>query len=179
MPIAIMPLCHYAILPIRHSRLYPPPPRARCPNCQAKGWALDLSGGEMLAEAGFSYFGVNVGVTPEGLEHVDEIIDIVFQYVRMLQTVGPQVRSLNLCARRSFSNRTLLPCTLPALVATFLWHAPHTVCMPLTALTCPVFSFRNCRSGCSTRCPLSPTRLSASCPSSRPCRFAPTSPRTC
>ncbi len=65
-----------------------------CLSCvpQAKGWALDLSGGEMASEDGYSYFGVNVGVTPEGLQHADDIIDIVLQYVRMLQETGPQVR---------------------------------------------------------------------------------------
>ena len=45
----------------------------------------------MSSEDGFSYFGVNVGVTPEGLQHSDEIVDVVFQYVRMLKEQGPQV----------------------------------------------------------------------------------------
>ena len=48
----------------------------------------------MIAENGFSFFGVNVGVTPEGLQHVDEIIDIVYQYVRMLREAGPQVMAV-------------------------------------------------------------------------------------
>ncbi len=61
---------------------------------QTKGWALDLSGGEMLSEEGFSFFGVNIGVTPEGLQHVDEIIDSVYQYVRMLREQGPQARGV-------------------------------------------------------------------------------------
>jgi hypothetical protein len=46
----------------------------------------------MASEDGYSYFGVNVGVTPEGLQHADDIIDIVLQYVRMLRETGPQVR---------------------------------------------------------------------------------------
>jgi secreted Zn-dependent insulinase-like peptidase len=56
-----------------------------------KGWADELS-----ASSGFSnnaqesslYLGINL--TENGLEHVDDVIDIVFQYIRMLQNSDVQ-----------------------------------------------------------------------------------------
>jgi secreted Zn-dependent insulinase-like peptidase len=56
-----------------------------------KGWA-----DEMSASSGFSnnnqesslYLGINL--TQEGLEHTDDIIDIIFQYIRLMQKSGVQ-----------------------------------------------------------------------------------------
>ncbi len=53
---------------------------------KAKGWAEELS-----ASTGFSHnaqessLHIGINLTHEGLKHTDEIIDIVFQYIRLLQ----------------------------------------------------------------------------------------------
>jgi insulysin len=59
---------------------------------QAKGWGLELSGGLSTSESGFAFFTVDIELTPEGLEHTDEILGIVYQYIRMLKAEPPSVR---------------------------------------------------------------------------------------
>lgn len=57
---------------------------------KAKGLALELSAGTMTSESGFSIFGVTVDIPPEAVDSADEILDVIFQYTRMLQTEGPK-----------------------------------------------------------------------------------------
>jgi insulysin len=57
-------------------------------------WANSLVGGQKSGCKGFAFFVVNMELTEEGLEHVDEIIHLAFQYLEMLRTkdgiqVGP------------------------------------------------------------------------------------------
>ncbi len=59
---------------------------------QAKGWALELSVGSSTSESGFAFFSIDIELTPEGVNHVDDIISIVYQYVRMFKEAGPSVR---------------------------------------------------------------------------------------
>ena len=42
-----------------------------------------------MGSKGFAFFIVNVDLTVEGEEHVDDIITLVFQYLRMLREIGP------------------------------------------------------------------------------------------
>uniref|UniRef100_A0A8B9I271 Nardilysin convertase n=1 Tax=Anser brachyrhynchus TaxID=132585 RepID=A0A8B9I271_9AVES len=59
-------------------------------------WAVALSGGN--AETGFeqnstySIFKISVTLTSEGYEHFYEVASVVFQYMKMLQKVGPDKR---------------------------------------------------------------------------------------
>jgi insulysin len=57
-------------------------------------WANSLVGGQKGGSKGFGFFIVNLDLTEEGLEHVDEIIHLVFQYLEMLRTKeGIQVKT--------------------------------------------------------------------------------------
>lgn len=57
---------------------------------KSKGWGLELMAGTLTNERGFSCFGVEIDVPPAALEHTEEIVSIVYQYVRMLIEAGPQ-----------------------------------------------------------------------------------------
>jgi insulysin len=43
-------------------------------------WANSLIGGLKGGSKGFAFFIVNLDLTEEGLEHIDEIIDLVFVF---------------------------------------------------------------------------------------------------
>ncbi|KAM9831470.1 nardilysin b [Neosynchiropus ocellatus] len=61
-----------------------------------KCWALALFGGN--TEVGFqqnttySIFSISITLTDEGFQNVYQVADLVFQYLKMLQTLGPQQR---------------------------------------------------------------------------------------
>lgn len=46
--------------------------------------------GHTTAARGFGFFDVTVDLTKEGLEHIDDIIKIIFQYIHLLQREGPK-----------------------------------------------------------------------------------------
>ncbi|XP_052757227.1 insulin-degrading enzyme [Galleria mellonella] len=53
-----------------------------------RGWCNSLVGGTRIGARGFGFFGVQVDLTEQGVEHVDDIISLVFQYVGMLRAEG-------------------------------------------------------------------------------------------
>ncbi|KAG0572112.1 hypothetical protein KC19_VG069600 [Ceratodon purpureus] len=59
-----------------------------------KGWATGLSAG--VGEGGYDHssagymFSVNIWLTDSGIEHVLDVVEMLFQYVKMLRTTGPQ-----------------------------------------------------------------------------------------
>nr|XP_009681623.1 PREDICTED: nardilysin-like [Struthio camelus australis] len=61
-----------------------------------KFWAVALSGGN--TETGFeqnssySSFSISITLTGEGYEHFYEVVHVVFQYLKMLQKIGPDKR---------------------------------------------------------------------------------------
>ncbi|XP_053484659.1 nardilysin isoform X1 [Ictalurus furcatus] len=61
-----------------------------------KCWALALYGGN--SETGFdqnstySIFSINITLTDQGFQNFYQVADLVFQYVKMLQRLGPQLR---------------------------------------------------------------------------------------
>uniref|UniRef100_A0A224YLK8 Insulin-degrading enzyme n=1 Tax=Rhipicephalus zambeziensis TaxID=60191 RepID=A0A224YLK8_9ACAR len=57
---------------------------------KARGWVNSLVGGEKDGARGFSFTIVNVDLTEEGIDHTDDIVRLVFQYLNMLRTEGPQ-----------------------------------------------------------------------------------------
>ncbi|XP_021926557.1 insulin-degrading enzyme isoform X2 [Zootermopsis nevadensis] len=57
---------------------------------RTKGWCNSLVGGARTGSRGFGFFGINVDLTEEGIEHVDDIVKLVFQYVNMLKQDGPK-----------------------------------------------------------------------------------------
>ena len=54
------------------------------------GWANDLSAGEARSCSDWSSFSIHIDLTDDGLEHVDEVVDIVFAYISLLKKAGPQ-----------------------------------------------------------------------------------------
>ncbi len=49
-----------------------------------KGWATSLSAGSGYGTREFAFFGIEITLTPEGLAHVDEIVGVIFQYIRQI-----------------------------------------------------------------------------------------------
>jgi secreted Zn-dependent insulinase-like peptidase len=49
---------------------------------KAKGWCNNLVGGVRTGSRGFGFFGINVDLTEEGIEHIDDIVKFVFQVNR-------------------------------------------------------------------------------------------------
>ena len=57
---------------------------------KAKGWANGLSSGRMSVCPGSAFFTIGVRMTEDGLNHYQEIIKIIFQYIAMLKESPPQ-----------------------------------------------------------------------------------------
>ncbi|XP_076308150.1 insulin-degrading enzyme-like isoform X2 [Tachypleus tridentatus] len=57
---------------------------------KARGWVNSLVGGYKSGVKGFAFFIVSVELTEEGIEHTDDIVTLIFQYINMLEKVGPQ-----------------------------------------------------------------------------------------
>jgi len=55
-----------------------------------RGWVSNLTGGCKAGANGFMFFIVNVDLSEEGIDHVDDIVTLVFQYLNMLRQAGPQ-----------------------------------------------------------------------------------------
>jgi insulysin len=56
---------------------------------KARSWANSLSAGPTHRNRDFDMFQVTIDLTEEGLDHVNEVVDIVFQYIDMLRLEGP------------------------------------------------------------------------------------------
>lgn len=56
---------------------------------KAKGWSSSLVSGRRTAARGFDFFTVYVDLTEEGLNHIDDIVTLTFQYINMLKKEGP------------------------------------------------------------------------------------------
>ena len=50
-----------------------------------RGWVAELVAGSSSDVAGWNQFMVKVDLTPDGLNHVKEVGEVVFAYLRMLQ----------------------------------------------------------------------------------------------
>lgn len=57
---------------------------------KAKGWCNNLVAGSRTGAKGFAFFNINVDLTEEGMEKIDEIVTLVFQYLNLLRETGPQ-----------------------------------------------------------------------------------------
>lgn len=85
-----------------------------------KGWASAISVANPGGGVGFEFLSIVVSLTKEGLLHCEEIIEIIFQYVKLLQQEGvvPHIwdevtttllnfSALHCGAPRSFINKVL------------------------------------------------------------------------
>jgi insulysin len=57
---------------------------------KAKGWANGLSAGAMPICTGAAFFTVSVRLTPEGLNKYQEVANVVFEYIAMIQQREPE-----------------------------------------------------------------------------------------
>lgn len=55
-----------------------------------RGWCNSLMAGPGNVARGFGFFDVTVDLTQDGLQHVDDIVLCVFQYLRLLRATPPQ-----------------------------------------------------------------------------------------
>ena len=55
---------------------------------KTKGWCNSLVSGRRSAARGFDFFSVYVDLTEEGINHIDDIINLMFQYINMLKKEG-------------------------------------------------------------------------------------------
>jgi secreted Zn-dependent insulinase-like peptidase len=55
---------------------------------KAKGWATNLSAGSGIDGANFKDFNINLQLTSQGLNHKDDILRTLFQYIDMMKTEG-------------------------------------------------------------------------------------------
>jgi len=46
-----------------------------------RGWVNSLVAGESSGAKGFSFFGINVDLTEDGIQHTDDIVTLVFQVI--------------------------------------------------------------------------------------------------
>lgn len=46
---------------------------------KARSWCNSLLGGPRGSNKGFDFFTINVDLTPDGIDHVDDIIHLIFQ----------------------------------------------------------------------------------------------------
>lgn len=53
-------------------------------------WASELSAGPGGGAKGYDFFGIYIEVTQLGLNHIDDIVKLVFQYIKLLKQAGPQ-----------------------------------------------------------------------------------------
>ncbi|CAH2101006.1 unnamed protein product [Euphydryas editha] len=59
---------------------------------KARGWSNNLIPSRRIDARGFAFFTVQVDLTEAGVDHIDEIVELVFQYIAMLKKQGPQRR---------------------------------------------------------------------------------------
>lgn len=59
---------------------------------KSKGWCNSLMAGHSTSARGFGSFDIMVDLTQAGFEHTDEIVKIIFQYIRMIRDETPQKR---------------------------------------------------------------------------------------
>lgn len=57
---------------------------------KSRGWSNNLIAGSRPAPRGMGFFGVTVDLTEEGVNHVNDIVELIFQYLNMLKAQGPQ-----------------------------------------------------------------------------------------
>ncbi len=55
-----------------------------------KGWAEGLSAGSGLEDRSYSLFSIDIALTPLGLEHQDDIIEMVFAWIDLIREQGIQ-----------------------------------------------------------------------------------------
>ncbi|ESO09969.1 hypothetical protein HELRODRAFT_109371 [Helobdella robusta] len=66
-----------------------------------RGWVNTLAAGEGEGGKGFMFFSVQVDLTEDGIEHVEDIVSLVFQYLKMLKKEGVKEWIFSECQKLS------------------------------------------------------------------------------
>lgn len=61
-----------------------------------RGWSTYLSS-ELQQEFGFSFFNITLDFTEAAIDHVDDIVKLIFQYINMLKNHGPRKQLFEEC----------------------------------------------------------------------------------
>ncbi|GBB90257.1 hypothetical protein RclHR1_17150001 [Rhizophagus clarus] len=61
-----------------------------CSLLKKKGWIISIYVGPSEISADYHIMTVNVDLTEDGLEHYEDVLEIIFQYIEMLRREGPQ-----------------------------------------------------------------------------------------
>lgn len=56
---------------------------------KARNWCNNLLAGQRASPRGFCFFGIGVDLTKDGINHVNDIVKLIFQYINMLKQEGP------------------------------------------------------------------------------------------
>ncbi|ESO95121.1 hypothetical protein LOTGIDRAFT_232210 [Lottia gigantea] len=64
---------------------------------KSRGWVNMLMGGQKAGAKGFAFFIVTVDLTDDGLDHVDDIVTLIYQYINMLKKEGTKEWIFNEC----------------------------------------------------------------------------------
>ncbi len=54
---------------------------------KSRGWSTVLNGYDRRGAKGFGFFHISVDLTEEGIEHIEDIITLVFQYINLLKVI--------------------------------------------------------------------------------------------
>jgi len=54
---------------------------------KSRGWCTVLNGYDRRGANGFGFFNVSVDLTEEGIEHIEDIITLIFQYINLLKVI--------------------------------------------------------------------------------------------
>ena len=65
---------------------------------KSEGWVIDFSA-DIESALGFSLMGIDVELTEDGMDHTDDIITMVFQYLNMLREQGPRTWIWDECVK--------------------------------------------------------------------------------
>jgi insulysin len=92
---------------------------------KAEGWAEGLGAGTGISYRGGSAFDVSIALTAAGVEQYDQVLNAVFEYVRMLQLAGPQAELYSEQGQLSALQFRFQPEVQPIRTASSLSSAMH------------------------------------------------------
>jgi insulysin len=101
-----------------------------------KGWANELSSGESRSCSDWSAFSISVDLTDEGLEKVDQVVEVIFAYIALVKKEGIQqwihdeTATVAACQFRFLSKRNPMDYTCSLASAMHLYPGHHVLAGP-------------------------------------------------
>jgi len=103
-----------------------------------KGWANELSSGESRSCSDWSSFSISVELTDEGLEKVDQVVEVIFAYIALIKKEGLQqwihdeTATVAACQFRFLSKRNPMDYTCSLASAMQIYPGHHVLSGPYT-----------------------------------------------